>query len=111
MKYLRRRHRCLLSLVSLSHPLFELPVREVQCACFPTASCISKHRDLSSRNRLNSHFVEMAKRSRLLDMAGMKRNLSNQESWIFSDIYRGQFSSIEPSIHLIKSKSHRFANS
>jgi hypothetical protein len=53
----------------------------------------------------------MAKRSRLLDMVGMKRNLSNQESWIFSDIYRVQFRSIEPSIHLIKSKSHRLANS
>ena len=35
---------------------------------------------LSSRNRLNNHFVEMAKRSCLLEMAGMERNLSKQES-------------------------------
>src|SRR5260370_12686165 len=87
MKYLRRRHRCLLSLVSLSHPLFELPVREVQCACFPTASCVSNHRDLSTRNRLNSHFVEMAKRSRLLDMAVLESNLFNNEILKFFYIF------------------------
>jgi hypothetical protein len=49
----------------------------------------------------DSHIVDKAKRSRLLDMAGMKRDFSNLEAWIFSYIYRVQFGGIEPPIHLI----------
>ena len=76
-----------------------------------SSSCVNKHRDLSRRNLPDSHLVDKAKRSRLLDMAGMKRDLSNPEAWIFSDMYRVQFSSIEPPIHLIESKGDRLANS
>jgi hypothetical protein len=69
------------------------------------------HKGLPRRELPNSHLVNNAERDLLLDLAGIKRNLGNLEAWILSDIYRIQFSGIEPPLHLMESKLDRFANS
>ena len=57
------------------------------------------------------HLVNQTKRSCLLNMPGMKRDLGKLEAWILGYLYRVQFSGIEPALYTIQSASYRVMDS